>query len=80
MKNHSDLKKKADTYFFKISKVALFITAIYAIGILFAVYSMNSSPAVALKYYFIIPELLKSVLLVCVVCSAIGLVFEAGTN
>ena len=75
-----NLKKAADTYYFKISKIALFITALFSIFIMCLVNSMNSSPELAIKYYFEIPGVLKNVLLICAASLTVGAVFEAGTN
>ena len=80
MQSRNKLKIKADTYFFRVSKLSLFFTALFALGILYLVYSMDHSPSIALKYYFAVPEMIKNVFLVCAVAAATGAVFEAGTN
>ncbi len=80
MKNHIKLKFKADTYYFRVSKLALFLTALFSILILYFVNLMSSSPVLALKYYFEIPGMIKNVLLICVAVLSVGVVFEVGTN
>ena len=80
MKYTDNLKIGADTYYFPISKIALFFTAIFALFILYLVQAMNNLPELAVKYYHEIPGVLKNVLLVCAAAAAVGAAFEAGTN
>ena len=80
MKNTNELKIAADTYYFRIAKTALFITALYAVFIMYLVHSMESSPDLAVSYFFEIPGVLKNVLLICAASAAVGAAFEFGTN
>ena len=80
MKYKDNLKIGADTYFFPIVKIALFFTALFALFILYLVQAMNSSPELAVIYYYEIPGRLQNVLLVCAAATAVGAAFEAETN
>ena len=80
MKYRSKLKYSADTYFFRIAKVSMFITAVFTVSVLYLVCQMSSYPALAIKYYCAIPKLIQNVLLVCAAAVSVGVIFEIGTN
>ncbi len=80
MMDHNSLKNRADTYFYRVSKTALFFTALFSVYILYLVNEMTVCPQLAVKYYYAVPSMLKNVLLVCSASLAVGAAFEAGTN
>ena len=80
MNRRKQLKETADTYFYRISKTALFFTAIFAVAVLYLVHAMNVCPSIAVKYYCIVPEILKNISLICVFVLISGTVFEAASR
>lgn len=80
MKYRNLLKSQADTYYFSVSKTAMFFTSIFAVFILYSVYKMSLCPDLAAKYYYSVPSVLKNVLLVCIAAVSVGVVFEVCTD
>lgn len=76
MKRKTNCKSRADTYYYGISRVALFLTSVLAVFTLKAVEVTGSDPELKLFLDPLIPEMLGNLLLICGFVIAGGVLFE----
>lgn len=72
------LKKRIspDLYFWKASRIACFLLAVCAVYVLAISFRMYEDPSTAQGMFFLIPEMIKNILVGCAAVGAVGALFE----
>lgn len=80
MKRNNARDNRADTYYFRVSRIILFLSAIMAVAVLKIVSVAGIDPDFAIRFDPLVPEMMKNILLICAFVLGGGLVFEIFSN
>ena len=76
LKENKINKYRADTYFYGISRIVLFLASVLAVSVLFLVSRMRPDPDLFISFYDFVPEMIKNNLAICLSVVGAGLFFE----
>lgn len=75
MKNYKQYKSP-DAFFWEISRYTCILLAVGAVYVLAAAVRMYEDPSLAPGMFFMIPEMIKHILVGCAAIPAVGALFE----